>query len=219
MYCSGENNMGYLNNATITVDAILTKKGRELLAMGSGFNITQFAVADDEVDYSLWTTSHPLGTAFYGSIIENMPLVEASADETQEMRYKMVTLPRGTAQIPIISLGFSNIILTAGTTNAFPIRPTTSQGFNGPGLGYTAILFNQSAAVLVGTGLSTNNNATIPSFIGDATSANAAVATGTDFTITPKNVPVQVNTSLTIIGNETGAVITIPVIVKPKPTT
>ena len=34
--------MGYLNNSTVTVDAILTKKGRELLAKGrNNFNITQ----------------------------------------------------------------------------------------------------------------------------------------------------------------------------------
>ena len=47
--------MGYLNNSTITVDAILTKKGRELLAAGSSdFNITQFALGDDEVDFGLW---------------------------------------------------------------------------------------------------------------------------------------------------------------------
>ena len=43
--------MGYLNNQVITVDAILTKKGRELLAKGDGsFNITQFALSDDEVE-------------------------------------------------------------------------------------------------------------------------------------------------------------------------
>jgi hypothetical protein len=209
--------MGYLNNNTITVDAILTKKGRELLAKGSGFNITQFAVADDEVDYSLYTTSHPLGSNFYGSIIESMPLVEASADETQVMHYKLVTLPRGTNQIPVISLGFDNIVLTSGNGNAFPIRPATSQGFNGPGFGYTAILFDSSAAVLVGSGLATNGDQTIPGFVGDNTTANATVATGMEFTLTPKDVPAQVNTSITIIGNETGAVITIPLIVKPKP--
>ena len=46
--------MGYLDKTTITVDAILTKKGRELLAQGSEFfNITQFALADDEIDYNL----------------------------------------------------------------------------------------------------------------------------------------------------------------------
>ena len=47
--------MGYLDNSSVTVDAILTLKGRELLAKGgNAFNITQFAVGDDEVDYSLW---------------------------------------------------------------------------------------------------------------------------------------------------------------------
>ena len=45
--------MGYLNNQVITVDAILTKKGRELLAKNDGsFRITQFALADDEIDYT-----------------------------------------------------------------------------------------------------------------------------------------------------------------------
>ena len=60
--------MGFLNNTTVTVDAILTKKGRELLAQGTNaFNITKFALADDEVDYRLWDTSHPNGTDYYGT--------------------------------------------------------------------------------------------------------------------------------------------------------
>jgi hypothetical protein len=51
--------MGYLNNTVVTVDAILTKKGRELLARGDGsFKITQFALADDEVDYTLYNPDH-----------------------------------------------------------------------------------------------------------------------------------------------------------------
>ncbi len=99
--------MGYLNKSTITVDAVLTKKGRELLSKGrSEFEITQFAVADDEVDYTLYTTSHPLGSAYYGAIIESMPVLEASSDETQAMRYKLVSLDRGTNEIPVISLVF-----------------------------------------------------------------------------------------------------------------
>lgn len=210
--------MGYLNNNSITVDAILTKKGRELLAKGTGFNITQFAVADDEVDYTLWTTSHPLGTAFYGSIIESLPLVEASADETQTMRYKLVTLPRGTSQIPIISIGVGSIELTAGQGNAFPIRPSTSQGLNGPGFGYTAVLVDGSAATLVGTGLAGANGATSPAFFGDSGNANSVAVRGTEFTLTAKDVTVQITTQLTIIGNQTGAVVTIPVVIKPKPT-
>jgi hypothetical protein len=134
------------------------------------------------------------------------------------MRYKLVTLPRGTKQIPVISLGFDNIVLTSGQSNAIPIRPTTTQGLNGPGFGYTAILFNADAAVLVGTGLPANFNATLPGFLGDSETANAVVARGLEFTLTPKDVPVQVTTQLTIVGNQTGATITIPVVIKPRPT-
>ena len=52
--------MGYLNNQVVTVDAILTTKGRELLAKGDGsFNITSFALSDDEIDYTLYNPNNP----------------------------------------------------------------------------------------------------------------------------------------------------------------
>jgi len=96
--------MGYLSNSgTITVDAILTKKGRELLAKGQGsFNITQFALSDDEVDYDLWNPQHGLGSDYFGIVIENMPVTEAVPDETQSMKYKLITLPPGTKAIPYL---------------------------------------------------------------------------------------------------------------------
>ena len=68
--------MGYLDNSIVTVDAILTKKGRELLARGDGsFKITQFALADDEIDYTLYNPQHPSGSAFYGEALENLSLI------------------------------------------------------------------------------------------------------------------------------------------------
>lgn len=99
--------MGYLSNSgTITVDAILTKKGRELLAKGQGsFNITQFALSDDEVDYDLWNPQHGLGSDYFGIVIENMPVTEAVPDETQSMKYKLITLPPGTKAIPYLTVG------------------------------------------------------------------------------------------------------------------
>jgi hypothetical protein len=104
--------MGYLNNTVVTVDAILTKKGRELLARNDGsFRITQFAMADDEIDYTLYNTTHPSGSAFYGEAIENMPLLEAFPDENQIMKYKLVTLPRGTSKLPVINVGYASIVL------------------------------------------------------------------------------------------------------------
>ena len=55
--------MGYLNGNTITVDAILTKHGRKKLAQGQSLGITQFSLSDDGIDYSLWNSSHPSGSA------------------------------------------------------------------------------------------------------------------------------------------------------------
>ncbi len=109
--------MGYLNNQVVTVDAILTKKGRELLAKNDGsFRITQFALADDEIDYTLYNPTHPSGSAYYGEAIANMPLLEAFPDESQIMKYKLATLPRGTAKLPVLDIGYAGITLQQGAS-------------------------------------------------------------------------------------------------------
>ena len=139
--------MGFLDNTTTTVDAILTKKGRELLARGQNeFNITKYALADDEVDYNLWDTSHPNGTNFYGAVIENMPLLEATPDENQIMRYKLVTLPKNTAKLPIMELPSSNLTFN-GPGISQTITPNTRNGSDAT-LGYTFVLHNADAANL-----------------------------------------------------------------------
>ncbi|MGB0404829.1 MAG: hypothetical protein ACPGDB_01395, partial [Fusobacterium sp.] len=116
--------MGYLNNTVITVDAILTKKGRELLARGDGsFSITQFALSDDEIDYTMFNPTHPSGSSYYGEAIDGMPLLEAFPDESQIMKYKLATLPRGTAKLPVLNLGYSAITLKQGAQLA--ITPQT----------------------------------------------------------------------------------------------
>jgi len=69
--------MGFLDNSTITVDAILTKRGRSILSQGGNFKITKFALSDEEVDYTLYDVTHPDGTDSYGSVIENISLLEA----------------------------------------------------------------------------------------------------------------------------------------------
>ena len=116
--------MGYLNNNTVTVDAILTKKGRELLARNDGsFRITQFSLADDEIDYTLYNPFHPSGSAFYGEAIENMPILEAFPDETQVMKYKLLTLPRGTAKLPVLEVGYTTITLKQGAAYLLHLKP------------------------------------------------------------------------------------------------
>ena len=83
--------MGFLNNTSQTIDAILTKRGRERLGQTGQLNITKFALADDEVDYALWDPSHPNGTNSYGTVIENMPVLEPVQDQSLSLRYKLVT--------------------------------------------------------------------------------------------------------------------------------
>ena len=116
--------MGYLNNSVITVDAILTTKGRQALAANDGsFRITQFALADDEIDYMLYNPSHPSGSAFYGQAIDGMPLLEAFPEESQIMKFKLATLARGTAKLPVLNVGYTSITLQQGATIA--ITPQT----------------------------------------------------------------------------------------------
>jgi len=129
--------MGYLsNNGTVTVDAILTKKGRELLAKGDGkFRITQFALADDEIDYDLWNPNHGGGSAYYGVVIENTPITEAVPDETQSMKYKLISLPKGTISIPFLQT-------ETGATSFTFNSPTGDGTISAPGssnLGYQIV--------------------------------------------------------------------------------
>ena len=177
--------MGYLNNSSITVDAILTKKGRELLARGRDeFRITQFALADDEIDYDLYNPEHPLGTAFYGAAIENMPILEALPDETQMMKYKLVTLPKGQARIPQVSVGVESISLQANQT--YVISPDTVNFTGGNRqFGYTAILSDSDVAEIRATKTlgRTGQLASIPQFIGDTEAAQSITVSGTEFEI------------------------------------
>jgi len=141
--------MGYLDNTTVTVDAILTNKGRQVLSLGGQLNITKFALADDEVDYDLWNPAHSLGTNYYGSVIENMPVLEASSDETQMLRYKLVTLPKNAIGIPVIQLQPSGPVSFTRMSTPITITVSTPNYSNGNSiLGYTAILSDDTVASL-----------------------------------------------------------------------
>jgi hypothetical protein len=209
--------MGYLNNSTITIDAILTKKGRELLARGRDeFKITQFALADDEVDYDLYNPDHPLGTAYYGAAIENMPITEALPDETQMLKYKLVTLPKGTANIPVVSIGQTAVSLE--NNQSYVIRPETVnfQGGN-RSFGYTAILSDSDAGTIVATRTAANQSgvASAPQFIGDSESAQSITVTGVEFEFVAKPQLLSDKTAtILFIGNETGGRATLTITVK-----
>ena len=212
--------MGYLNNQVVTVDAILTTKGRELLAKNDGsFRITQFALADDEIDYTLYNPTHPSGSAFYGEAIQNMPLLEAFPQETQIMKYKLATLPRGTAKLPVLDLGYSAISLQQGASLSITPQTLNFLGnstayetsgysatisdvrlmstFNGVGINTTAALTANSTTTL-GTNVSTTVTGTQINL--RATTVNTLFGNNT-----------QLSATLTVVGLDSGARITIPV--------
>jgi len=95
--------MGFINNTSYLLNAVLTKKGREYLAKSSGnFNITKFALSDDEIDYTLWNTAHPNGTNYYGAVLESTPMLEPCVDPEVVMKYKLINLPIGSKALPYI---------------------------------------------------------------------------------------------------------------------
>lgn len=140
--------MGYLDGSTVTVDAILTNKGRQILAAGGKLNITKFALSDDEVDYDLWNPAHTLGTNYYGAVIENMPILEALPDETQMLRYKLVTLPKDVIGIPVISVSPASVTFTSLTQEVTITPATLNLAGGNSSLGYTAVLSDDTVATL-----------------------------------------------------------------------
>ena len=128
--------MGILDSSTLTVDAILTKQGRQRLALGT-FNITKFALSDEEIDYSLYDTTHPNGTDSYGAVIENISLLEASPNKSDFKSFLVSTTLAG-AKLTLAATSYSD--LDKGDT--ITIEPTTTGQFKGEN--YNFIIDNTS---------------------------------------------------------------------------
>ncbi len=207
--------MGYLDNTSITVDAILTKRGRELLSQGGlgAFNITQFALGDDEIDYTLFNEDHPNGSQFSGEAIENMPLIEAIPDEGNIMIHRLITLNSGTSKLPIVTTNIPKITLNLGAS--FEVQPSTLN-FNDVSAqsepsGYLYTIADRRLLSSFGGTLSSN----IPTTSRAAFSQT--VAGGNSVSLTALNSTSlfgnnrKLLTTLTVEGRDTGARVTIPV--------
>jgi len=218
--------MGYLNNSVVTVDAILTTKGRQALAKNDGsFRITQFGLADDEIDYTLYNPNHPSGSAYYGEAIVNMPLLEAFPQETQMMKYQLVTLPRGTAKLPVLDLGYSSIILKQGASLA--ITPQTLNYLGNQSLretsGYTATISDvRLMSTFSGTGINTaqaqalNASTTLGTIVSKTVIGSQINLRATTVnTLFGANAPAgtALYATLLVIGNDSGARLTLPITV------
>lgn len=215
--------MGYLNNSVITVDAILTSKGRQLMARNDGsFKITQFALSDDEIDYTLYNPNHPSGSAYYGEAITSMPLLEAFPLETQMMKYKLVTLPRGTAKLPILNIGTN--LITVPQNISYTISPQT-QNYNSQ-VESSGYMFTISDSRLVSSFVAVG----VPNVPTGSMNAGGTITVGTNVSMTAigttltlrgtslntlypsgSSVGSTINGTITIVGRDSGARITVPI--------
>ena len=210
--------MGYLDNTSITVDAILTKRGRELLSQGGlgAFNITQFALGDDEIDYTLFNENHPNGSQFAGEAIENMPLIEAIPDESNIMIHRLITLNQGTSKLPSLSLNTSKIILNLGGSET--ITPATLN-FNDVASqaepsGYLFTIADRR--LLSSFGGSTQSTANTRSAFSETISGNSVNIVALNSTSLFGNNK-KLLTTITIEGRDTGARVTIPIEISKTP--
>lgn len=213
--------MAYIDNQTITVDAVLTQKGRQLLAQNGNLNITSFALADDEIDYTLYNPNNPNGSAFYDIALRNTPIFEPLTDETQVMKYKLVTLNQGVTSIPVITIAQDKILVTRDYTGDIIIAPSTNPAYNLQA-GYTAILGNKNVGILIVQQTNAINSVsnTVPTFAGNINIASAQVVVGNVFRFVPNSgLGTTTTTNLTIIGNESGGSTSIEVTVTAPTTT
>lgn len=222
--------MGYLNNQVVTVDAILTTKGRELLARGDGsFNIRSFALSDDEIDYTLYNPTNPSGSAYYGEAIQNMPLLEAFPDETQMMKYKLVTLPRDTAKMPVVTAGALSLVKLKQTGQE-TVKPQTfnylgnNSVVESSGYSFTVSDVRQFATVdgVVGQGITTDAALALNRQSSQTNGTNVSkTVIGTSCLLTATGVntlygqggnsTTVLYSTLTIVGLDSGARVQIPI--------
>ena len=196
--------MGYLDNSTITVDAILTKQGRRQLAEGKQLNIKYFSLTETGVDYTLWNVDHPSGSAQYGEAIENLPQVEAIPSAEYFMRNKLVTLDKDTTAMPIIDAQ------TVGDHAYGDVQ--TAKRFE-PGLlnhaepvGFQIVVPDTTLVEVTSDGGEVGDySGTALQFINTAEITNAAIYAGRRFTIKPKPTQSPRKITVTFISETTGA--------------
>ena len=135
------------------------------------------------------------------------------------MIYKLVTLPRGTAKLPVVSIGYNSVQLKQGST--LTITPQTlnylgaTSTFEANGYAIT-IADVRFLSTFSSTGIAgTETTATgVTQTLGSSVSQTLI---GTSFTLTGTTINTlfgsnlnQITTTITVLGRDSGARITIP---------
>ena len=190
--------MGFLDNTSITVDAILTKTGRRKLSQGT-FQVTKFSLSDEEIDYTLYDTTHPNGTDAYGTVIENMNVLEAFPNRDSFQSHLTDASTSG-AKIQLSPLNYTGI--EAG--DEIPIGPNTIGGPGGEE-NYSFIAANSNIVALIDPA---------GGLVKSVANAPSVIAVAQEF-VTPQP---DGTTNITVTGLESGLVAVVSITVKYTPT-
>ena len=220
--------MGFINNTSYILNAVLTKKGKQYLSKSDGkFNISKFALSDDEIDYTLWDTAHPKGTDYYGAVLESTPMLEPCVDPEVVMKYKLITIPVGTKALPYISnvtpsslLGdnaletaYNPTLPEAWTYEDHLINPSTN-GADGAFSAekYSFLVLNKNV-VDVATGQGENVNFDVGAVYNEESGRTSKKVIDNVATIRtgPGTVHTSRETSIIITGQMSGAIYVLPV--------
>lgn len=198
--------MGYLDNSTVVVDAILTKQGRKLLAQGQGLDIQYFSLTDTGIDYTLWNAGHTSGSAYYGTAIENLPMLEANPNGIYFMRNRLVTLNKNTTVMPLVTaVGDHNFgSVTAGLGAEYGWIPGLLGGYDETEGFY--MLLPDDSVITVTNAEQVDVAGNAMSFLNEQDIPNAVMyKSNSGFIATPKVVTSTKTLTATFISISTGA--------------
>jgi hypothetical protein len=149
-----------------------------------------------------------------------MPLLEAFPDETQVMKYKLATLPRGTSKLPLLEAGYASISLRQGASLA--ITPQTLNYLGATSTfeagGYTATIADTRVlSNFTGVGINSeeaerlNTTSTIGTNVSKTVIGTSINLTATTVNTLFGTTRTTLQTTVTLVGRDSGARVTIPI--------
>ena len=145
--------MAFLDSSTAVIDAILTRKGRELLAKNDGsFQITKFAFGDDEINYQLYDATKATDQ---DADILNLPVLEPVSNENVALLYRLITLPKGSLKIANLQVSPISGTVNYGTDLSISVSTENGEDIQG----YAATVRDTDIGRLTNTTAGLNENA------------------------------------------------------------
>jgi len=158
--------MAFLDNSgDIILDAVLTDMGRKTLSKGDGsFQITKFALGDEEINYKLYNQNHTSGSSYYDIEILQTPILEAFTNNASSMKSNLVSYESlNLLYLPIIKLNLIPTNTQMHVSGAFMVavdKATGGSDATSAGIPATAVAYNSDSEVpgfLMGASLDGGN--------------------------------------------------------------